>query len=258
MKRKLFVGLIIVLVLSIVGYSYVAQFYVVPILMYHHVDTIADDTTNNVLLSNFVRQMKFLDRLDYNVITLDELVKGIRVDKKFSRNTVVITFDDGYKDNYLYAFSRLKKYNFPAIIFIPPDLMEKENFLTWDEIREMLKNDISFGGHTRTHKYLPEIKNKKELISEIAGCKRILEAKLKQPVDYFCYPIGGFNEEIKQIVKEAGYKGACTTNRGFDKLNRDIFELKRIKITNSDANLIHFWIKLSGYYNLFRSCKNPE
>ena len=258
MKKKLFIGLAIVLVISIVGYSYVAQFYVVPILMYHHVDTVSHDGTNNVLLNNFSRQMEFLHRLSYNVISLEELVKGIKANKKFPRNSIVITFDDGYKNNYLYAFPCLKKYNFPAIIFIPSDLIGQKNLLSWDEIRQMLKSNISFGGHSRTHRYLPEIKNKKELISEIAGCKKLLEVRLKQPVDYFCYPIGGFNEEIKRILKEAGYKAACTTNRGFDRLNRDLFELKRIKVTNSDANLIHFWVKLSGYYNLFRSCKNPE
>jgi len=258
MKNKLFIGLVALLVIAIVGYSYVAQFYVVPILMYHHVDEVSHDGTNNVLVDNFARQMKFLHRRGYNVISLQELVEGIQTDRKFPRNSVVITFDDGYENNYIHAFPHLKKYDFPAIIFISPDFIGRENFLTRDEILEMHKNNISFGGHSRTQRYLPEIKSKRDLINEIAGCKRLLEARFKMPVDYFCYPIGGFNEEIKKIVEESGYKAACTTNRGFDKLNRDLFELKRIKVTNSDASLIHFWGKLSGYYNLFRKPKNPD
>jgi len=258
MKKRLFIGLVIVLVVGIVGYSYVAQFYVVPILMYHHVDALAHDGTNSVLVKNFSRQMEFLHRRGYNVISLDDLVEGAKANKKFPRNSVVITFDDGYENNYLFAYSYLKKYNFPAIIFIAPTLIGEEEYLNWDEAREVLENKISFGGHSLTHQYLPDIKDEKELIEQIVGCKRLIEAELNEPVEFFCYPIGGFNEKIKKIVKDVGYKAACTTNRGFDKFNRDLFELKRIKITDSDANLIHFWGKLSGYYNLFRKPRNPD
>ncbi|MDP2830799.1 MAG: hypothetical protein Q8O02_00950, partial [Candidatus Omnitrophota bacterium] len=77
------------------------------------------------------------------------------------------------------------------------------------------------------------------------------------PAVYFCYPIGGFNEIVKKLVKEASYKGACTTNRGADRFNRDVYELKRVKMTNFDMSKpFYFRLKLSGYYNLFRSRKD--
>ena len=258
MKRKFLIVSILVFVVGIIFYSYVAQFYVVPILMYHRVNSIQHNDSNTVSTENFIRQMKFLHRRGYNVISLEELAEGIKAQKNFPRNSVVITFDDGYEDNYLNAYPHLKKYDFPAIIFLPSDLIGQDKFLKWGQIREMIKNDISFGGHTRAHEYLPGIKNKRKLTDEIFGCKKMIEAKTKQPVYYFCYPVGGFNEEIKKILKEVGYKAACTTNRGFDKFNNDVFELKRVKITDSDANLMHFWIKLCGYYNLFRAPKSPE
>ena len=65
--------------------------------------------------------MFFLKEKHYNVIPLDELVKGIKKGKKFAHNTVVITFDDGYQDNYSYAYPILKKYGFPATIFLISD-----------------------------------------------------------------------------------------------------------------------------------------
>ena len=140
-------------------------------------------------------------------------------------------------------------------------------FLHWDEIKEMSKNNISFGGHTRHHVYLPSIKDKNLLWDEIAGCKEIIEKNLDMPVYYFAYPKGGFNEEIEMLLKKAGYKGACATNRGSDILNRwNAYELDRVSVRNSNPyfslfNLfkpIRFRAKLLGYYNVFRKIKEGE
>jgi peptidoglycan/xylan/chitin deacetylase (PgdA/CDA1 family) len=120
----------------------------------------------------------------------------------------------------------------------------------------MSKNKISFGGHTKTHFYLGSIKDEKAAFEQILGSKKAIEEKISLPVDYFCYPSGGFNEKAKELVVKAGYQGACTTNRGFAKFNRDVYELKRIKVTNSDAvKPFSFSLKLSGYYNILRKEK---
>ena len=128
--------------------------------------------------------------------------------------------------------------------------------MTWDEIKTMLDGNISFGGHTKNNAYLPSVETREILLDETAGCKKLIEEKIGKPVDYFCYPSGGFTQEIKIMLKKAGYKGACATNRGFIELNKDVYELKRVKVTNSDMTKpFNFWAKLSGYYNLFRSRK---
>lgn len=229
--------------------------YVVPILMYHRFG--CDESTLFVTPENFKKQMSYLKNKGYNVISLDELAEGIKNKRKFSRNTVVITIDDGYKDNFIYAYPVLSEYNFPATTFIISNFIgRKENFLNWDEIQRMHKEGIFFGGHTANEAYLPSIKEKEILWAEIAGCKRFIESNIEIEANYFCYPTGGFTEEIKKMVRDAGYKGACTTNRGFAELNKDVYELKRVKVTNSDTNKpFSFWAKLSGYYNLFRSKK---
>jgi len=203
-------------------------------------------------------QMKYIKDKSYNVISLDELVEGIKVGRKFKHNTVVITSDDGYENNYTYAYPILKKYGYPATIFLIANLIGKnEDFLNWDEVGEMAKNNISFGGHTKNHVYLPSIEKEDILWDEIAGCKELIEKHMGSRIDYFCYPTGGFTEKIKIIVKKAGYKGACTTNRGFDILNKkDIYELDRIAVRNLNPyTSLRFRIKLSGYYNVFRKGK---
>jgi len=237
--------------------------YSVPILTYHSFDY--GKGLLSVTPENFERQMHYLKNKGFNVICLEELVEGIKNKKRFAHNTVVITIDDGYENNFTYAYPILKKYGFPAIIFlITNEIGTNVTYLDWDEVKEMSKNNISFGGHTKNHIYLPSIKKKDILWDEIAGCKKAIEEHIGILVDYFCYPLGGFTEETEMFVKRAGYKGACVTNRGDDILNKyDVYGLNRISIRNGNpyfsfSNLfgsIRFWAKLSGYYNLFRKEK---
>ena len=256
--RKVFLSLFAgIILLGAFYFFWLSPRYTSPILVYH--DFGYEKSGSFVSPENFNRQMEYIKKKGFEVITLDELVKSIKDKRRLKRNKVVITFDDGYRDNFEYAYPVLKKFGFPATIFLITDLIgtEKE-YLSWDEVRVMSKDRISFGEHTRTHLYLGDVKDDKVLIEEIAGSKKAIEQKIGVTADYFCYPFGGFNKRAKEVVIDAGYKGACTTNRGFARFNSDVYELKRNKVTNSDTtNSFSFWAKLSGYYNLFRSRKNP-
>jgi peptidoglycan/xylan/chitin deacetylase (PgdA/CDA1 family) len=135
--------------------------------------------------------------------------------------------------------------------------MNTEHYLTVEQIKEMIASGIDIGSHTRTEAYLPDLMVERQW-NEIQASKAILEENLGITVDYFAYPIGGFSDEIKKIVQESGYKAACTTNRGYDRFNKDVFELNRIRFSDKDIRQDYMWIKLSGYYNLFRKGKSPH
>lgn len=251
--------------LLIIGFYlfYISQRYSVPILTYHSFDY--GKGLLSVTPENFEKQMHYLKDKGFNVIPLDELVEGIKNRRKFAHNTVVITMDDGYKDNFTYAYPILKKFGFPATIFlITNNIGTNVDFLNWDEVKEMCKNNISFGGHTKNHVYLPSVDKEDVLWDEIVGCKKSIEEHIGIPVYYFCYPLGGFTEEVEMLANKAGYKGACATNRGDDILNdRDVYELNRISVRNGNpyfsfSNIvapIKFRAKLSGNYNLWKTKK---
>ncbi|MFH1395603.1 MAG: polysaccharide deacetylase family protein [Candidatus Omnitrophota bacterium] len=250
----------IFITLFLIFHFYINPKKVTPILMYHAINN-GGRSTLNVAPLNFSRQMKFLHDNNFNVISLDELTANIQKGIRFLPKTVVITFDDGFEDNYINAFPVLSKYKMPAEIFLITNYIGKhERYLNWDQVRLMSENGINFGGHTRNDIYLPSIVNDdKQLWDEIYGAKTDIENNISQEAAYFCYPVGGFNEKIKNVVKKAGYKGACATNRGFDKTNKDVYELNRVKITNSDTKKpLHFRAKLSGYYNVFRRLKKGD
>lgn len=230
--------------------------YVVPIMMYHNVEQSDTSRPNWVSPERFRWQMQYLKKHGYRVIRLAELVEAIKEGKSLPRKTVVITFDDGYANNYTHAFPILQEYQFPAIIFVPSDLVGQEGFLTWAQLREMFQAGIDIGSHTHTHAYLPELPLDEQR-DQIFQSKRRLEEKLGIKIDYFSYQTGGFDEQIKALVKEAGYKGACTTNRGYDRFNKDVYEFKRIRFSDQDHRQDYLWMKLSGYYNLFRKTRKP-
>ena len=142
LKRTVFAIAAVVLVFSLFYFLYMKPRQVVPVLMYHAVNS-DENSSLNVSSKNFMRQMEFLSDNGYSVIPLKDLIKGIKDGKKFPPGTVVLTFDDGFEDNYLHAFPVLAKHNFPATIFLITGYVDnREGYLKWDQVRLMLKNNI--------------------------------------------------------------------------------------------------------------------
>ncbi len=235
--------------------------YVVPIMMYHSVNDKAVAHLQNASTVNtehFRFQMEFLKKNRYSVISLDELVRGIKSNRFFSRKTAVITFDDGYDDVYTNGFRILKEYGFPAAVFVLPDQVGKEGYMTWAQLKEMKDSGlIAVESHTLSHAYLPEVSEDVQR-REITESKRVIEKVLGGEVKYFAYPVGGFTDPVLKMAQEAGYAGACTTNRGFNRLNKDVYALKRIRFSNKDNSARILSVKLSGYYNFFRKEKSSH
>jgi peptidoglycan/xylan/chitin deacetylase (PgdA/CDA1 family) len=256
-KRKRLITVFGALIFSIFFIvNFISQQYVVPILMYHSVNPNARPENRLVVsVNSFERQMQFLKEHRYNVVPLEVLINLIKEKKRTPRNTVVITLDDGYRDNYIYAFPILKKYNLPATVFVIIDEIGRAqgDRLSWDEIKIMQDSGlITVGSHALGPEPLINIKSGEELIKQVFDSKRILEERLDQTINAFSYPEGRFNDKIKQLVIDAGYKIAVATNPGKKFSNRDIFALKRLRVSSTADNLFVFWIQASGFYNFIR------
>jgi peptidoglycan/xylan/chitin deacetylase (PgdA/CDA1 family) len=206
---------------------------------------------------SFERQMQYLARGRYQVLSLQQMVEAVDGRVRRPGRGVVITFDDGYADNYTLAWPVLKRYGFPATIFVTVADLGRPGFLTWEQVQEMAASGrIEIGSHTMHHSYLPLVKPER-LAEELIEPKRLLEARLGRPAQFISYPVGGFTRETLRIVSQAGYAAGCTTNRAFARNGVDRFALRRVKMTERDAHLVSFFCKVSGYYDLFRSLKQP-
>lgn len=259
--KKLIIFLAIALALCLGLGVFIRLNYCLPILMYHMVNPGADTRAKLVVSQSvFERQMRFLKEHHYNVITMEEIAEIIKQKKKFPARAIAITLDDGYKDVYTYAFPILKKYSLPAAIFIiVEEIGRKNDKLAWEEIKQMQDSGlISVGSHTLSPEPLVNLNSDEEVKRQIFESKRILEEKLGRPVNTFSYPEGRFNQLIRQLVIDAGYKVAVATNPGKEFPNDDIFALKRLRISGNASNLFIFWGEASGFYNYIREHRRKK
>lgn len=230
--------------------------YVVPIIMYHYVHPHFDARDKlTVTPQAFQRQMRYLKINHYNVMPLEALADLIREKKIIHPRTIAITFDDGVKDCFTYVFPILKRYKIPATMFIIIDEVGRmqNDRLSWDEIKIMQDSGlVTFGSHCLGPEPLINIKSEPELRRQIFDSKTVLEEKLARKVNLFSYPEGFFNDKIKQLVKDAGYKVAVSTLPGKKYPNDDCLALKRLRISSNSDNLAVFWFETAGIYTFIR------
>lgn len=255
MKR--YRSFIILAVFVIAGFLWAKEQYVVPVIMYHRIDDKAGISKLSVTPESFRDQISFLKRHDYNVVKLEELAELVR-EKKIPYKTIAITFDDGYENNYTCAYPVLKEMGIPATIFISPALIGHERYLTWDQIIEMSESGVvSIGSHAMTHAYLPGLAEQK-LDVEIVDSKRAIESHTRREVFSFSYPIGAFDDRVKEKVRKAGYKIAVATNPGNDYPDHDLFAMKRVRISRTSDSMLVFWIETSGFYTWIKEHRDED
>jgi len=237
------------------GYQYINRNKInkkgLTILTYHSISNeIEPDET--VTPEEFQRQLQYIEE-NYKVIPLEEAIEYLQADIGKVSGSIVITFDDGYSDNYYNAYPLLKKHDFPATIFLISDFIENNGgkYLSPSQIQEMKSNNISFGSHTVSHRILTRLTNE-EVVREIKDSKDMLESQLGQRINFFAYPVGtrvDFSDEIVEVVKACKYSCACSNMYGMNGKNADIFALKRIGIETTD-NFFIFKKKLEGALNI--------
>lgn len=226
------------------------------ILMYHSISEEEDFFC--VRSDTFRKQMQRLKR-DREVITMQDLL--VRMNKRTMKGTeVVVTFDDGYKDNYTCAFPVLKELRIPATIFITTGLIGKKDkkgkdMLSEDEIREMHESGlIDIEPHSVSHPKLTKLQ-KVDAEKEVQDSKRYLEELLGKTCEFFAYPSGNYNEESVSILRKLHFRAGLTVVEGTMDLSADHFRLCRNSIdrTTSPAQFVG---KISRAIDLYCKMKS--
>ncbi|WP_051171433.1 polysaccharide deacetylase family protein [Sporomusa ovata] len=230
----------------ILGLSYIALTYFqgIPVLNYHQIN---NENHNVLTLSDteFEAQIKYLYQEGYTAISPEQLADYLQYGKELPNKPILITFDDGYEDNYQVAYPILQKYHFKATIFLITDFAGKySRYLTWQQIREMSDNGINFESHTLSHIILPKASDE-EVYAQLVNSKKALEWRLGKKVEYLAYPGGKCDQRIIQLAKEAGYRAAFTVNFGRNRTNSTMYTLNRIPIFGGGTHtFFHFWLRL--------------
>jgi peptidoglycan/xylan/chitin deacetylase (PgdA/CDA1 family) len=212
----------------------------IPVLLYHRIIKRSDIKGRHkiyVYEDKFRRQMKFLKEAGYDAITFEDIFYN-RVHSN-DNPKVIITFDDGYEDNYKIAFPVLKEFGFRAVIFLVTGMQRNEWGIKEGEpsipmmdqkmLQEMQDYGIELGGHTINHNDLTKLE-KQVALNEIAGCKTDLEQRFHKTVISFSYPFGAINPLVKQMVTDSGFTYGISTNTGPDDLFDDLLQIRRKEI----------------------------
>ncbi|MBF0556227.1 MAG: polysaccharide deacetylase family protein [Nitrospirae bacterium] len=234
----------------------------IPVLMYHHVNTAGSFIT--VGMRNFERQMAFLKEHGYRTINTADL-EDILTGRAAAKNTVMITFDDGWADNWLYAYPILRKYGLKAVFFavtswvhdggirhpgtaIPSHKeckakvaggLAKEVAMSWDELREMEAGGlIDVQSHTHTHKKIDE----GGVYEDLSQSKGLIEARLGKKCQALCWPWGIYNVNYIDSALRAGFRLLFTTELGTNTYKSDPLKIKRVAI--GDIGVMKFRKKL--------------
>ena len=216
----------------------------IPVLNYHQINP-TEKNPLTVPTSDFAAQMKYLEENGYHTISPDELNDFLVDGKELPEKPILITFDDGYADNYEYAYPILKEHNMKATIFLVSDFMGRfENYLTWDKVYEMSENQIYIGSHTLSHFELTPLEQA-ELVNQLVGGKLAVEWKTFKFCEYIAYPGGFYNQMVLSEVKKAGYKGGFTVYNDYVRHGDDPYTVNRIAIFGSQHFVMpRFWIRL--------------
>lgn len=230
----------------------------VRILMYHRVDTLPQFDQLTVSPQQFSQQMDVLAK-SHRVISLTQALTEL-ASGKVRRNTVVITFDDGYLDNLTQALPIMEKRGLPACVFVTTDFAagaqqhprynsSKRLHMNWTEVKEWLRfpgNEV--GAHSRSHPYLQRVSDE-QCREEIAGCMADMAAAGVAHSGVFCYPSGDVTEREAHRVSASGYVAAVTVAPGMNFPTTNRFWLHRTEVTDRDTPLL-FRLKLAGCFDL--------
>jgi peptidoglycan/xylan/chitin deacetylase (PgdA/CDA1 family) len=226
----------------------------VPILMYHKIERVNRRSLvpgHYVSPSLFKKQMAVLAALGYTPVALSSLY---REEVKLPRKPIVITFDDGYVNYLTNALPILQSQKFVATVFLVANLLDgtnvwdvklgdvEERLMSVDQILECHRLGTEFGSHTLDHADLDAV-SKDEARRQIVESKSKLESDLGIPIETFCYPYGRKNRDVMQMVQDAGYRLACSTEKGINIESTDRFALRRINVRR-DTSVPVFVMKL--------------
>ncbi len=209
----------------------------VPMLMYH---VVADPPASAHLPELYVdphtfnEQMEALSKRGYSGVSLNQVYDAWFKDGELPAKPVIVSFDDGYRGQYLYARPELRRLGWPGVLnLLVRTYTEPDGELTAQMVKRMINNGWELDSHTIDHLDVTKL-SPGNLRLEIGHSRTILQHRFHQPVNFFCYPAGRFDARAVRAVQRAGYLGATTTQEGLAAKDA-MYKLKRIRVDGSDG-----------------------
>lgn len=189
----------------------------IPILVYHHVVPGRSGSEETRLLyvtpDAFERQLAYLRDNGYEAISFDRIADWAANGTPLPERPVILSFDDGWANQFDHAFPLLQKYGVTGTFFVVSAYLDHENFMSVDQLKTLQAAGMTIGGHSRTHPALAGVAAHR-LTDELVTSKQWLEGQLATPIESFAYPYGSYNAAVVAATRAAGYRMARTVDPG--------------------------------------------
>jgi poly-beta-1,6-N-acetyl-D-glucosamine N-deacetylase len=205
-------------------------------LMYHRFEENKYPSTN-IKIHDFKKHIEIIQKNNIKFINPKNFEEEIN---NKSQRKILLTIDDGFLSFYQNAWPILKENKIPFILFISTREVGSFNYMNWDQIKEVSKEDfVEIGNHSHTHEYLVDESN--EVIqADIRKSINILQKKLGKNSDFFSYPFGEYSINFKNIIKSFGFRYAFGQHSGVIDNTKDFYELPRFPINEKYGELKRF------------------
>lgn len=238
----------------------------IPVLMYHRVPTasIASRHKTFVTAANFARHLRFFAWRGLKTLTFQDYLafsRGERPATEFPRKPIIITFDDGYLDNFTNVLPLTNRHGFKGVLFLLGNAEIDANF--WDQGEDSRDNLLmnmeqrkafvasgwEIGAHTLSHPDLTKLADD-QARHEISESKRLLEKELGTRVVSFAYPFGNYSTKVKELVKGCGFAYGIATDSGGITIENDHFAVFRVNMFPNET-LFSLFKKTSAWYRTY-------
>lgn len=223
----------------------------VPILMYHYLSDPpqgADRYRRDLSVSPaiFEQHLAWLRDQGYQSITLEQLLRHLALGEPLPERPIIITFDDGYVDNYANAYPLLTRYGFGGTFFVVTELAERasagmtapdgtvyaDDYMSWEQMQEMQAAGMDIQCHARVHEDLTDMDDER-LIWQVLGCREMIESRLGVRQRFVAYPSGIYDQRVADFFASDDYWGGITTYQGSVQRSDAPFELQRLRIRST-------------------------
>jgi peptidoglycan/xylan/chitin deacetylase (PgdA/CDA1 family) len=173
--------------------------------------------------SDFRAQMQSLKNAGLRGVSVGEALTSP------AKPSVTITFDDGCETDLLVAAPILKEFGFGATFYVTSGFVGARGYLSIQQVQELAGMGFEIGCHSMTHAYLPDLDDSR-LQTEVAGAKVQLEKTLGQAIEHFSCPGGRYDQRVKRVAREAGYRSVTTSQAHANSQSSDPFALARVAV----------------------------
>lgn len=217
----------------------------VLVLEYHHVcDDVEDEGwAYTVPVADFKEQLDYLQAQGYTTISMQDFVRAKKGKQELPEKPVILTFDDGYEDNYTVLLPMMEERGMKATVYMVTNSIGRKGYLSWNQLRDMQNRGIELGSHTANHQPLTSLERDKQA-EEMKLSKLLMEWNGLKTIFTFSYPNGAYDEGMPELLKENEYLTAVTGDGGLNTFKTNPYLLQRTNIPHPRLGLTEFKLRL--------------